>query len=210
MAQQKIIVKTESSDLWWGIHGLTEKAGWEDLELFYASGERIGFVCLNTKKYLRYSLDSFKIQNDIDADEIEFYNTLQNYLEGNECHYWFYYDQKDDEYFFEVPYEAPRNKEGIKPSWMDIWHPDEGIGIQTIERAVAEFAGKFLEIEDCLVEVVHDVSLEESIASFKKSEELFGGRAPQEIAFSEQLVTELSGLWKMNNDEVLKKLKESI
>jgi hypothetical protein len=206
MNQQKIIVKTESSNLWWGIYGLTEKIGWEDIELFYESGERVGYVCLNAKSYLRSSLVSLENK----PDEKDFYEALQSYLTDHKCHYWFYYNKKEDEHFFEVPYEAPRNKEGIKPCFIDIWHSDESIGIQTIESAVAEFADKFLKIKDCLVEVKCDVTLEEALVSFKENEERFGGKSTHEIIFSEELVTELSGLWKMNNNDVLKKLKESI
>lgn len=206
MNPQKIIVKTESSDLWWGVYGLAKKTGWEDIELFYASGERIGFVCLNTKGYLRSALESLK---DV-PDERDFYEALQDYLTDDACHYWFYYDEKGDEHFSEVSYEAPRNEEGTKPCLIDIWHPDEGIDMQTIESAVTEFAKRFLEMDHCLVEVVHDVSLEESIASFKENRERFGGESPDEIVFSEELVAELSGLWKMDGNQVLEKLKASI
>jgi len=206
MSQQKIIVKTESSNLWWGVYGFTEKVGWEDIELFYESGERIGYVCLNAKSYLRHSLD--RLKNEL--DEKDFYEALQCYLTDYKCHYWFYYDKKKDEHFFEVPYEAPRNEEGTKPCLIDIWHPDESIDIETIESAISEFGSKFLKIQDCLVEVIHDVSLEEALVSFKENEERFGGKSAHEIIFSDELVTELSSLWKMSNDDVLKKLKESI
>ncbi|MGU3377568.1 hypothetical protein [Chryseobacterium sp. M5A1_1a] len=206
MGLPRIIVKTESSDLWWGIYGFTKKTGWEDIELFYASGERIGFVCLNTKTYLRHALESLKDE----VDEKDFREALQNYLEDNICHYWLYYDKKESEHFHEVSYDAPKNEEGVKPCFIDIWHPHDGINIQTIENAVSEFAEKFLNIENCIVEVEHDVTLEESFISFKENEERFGRNTTTDIVFSEELVAKLSDLWKINNDQVLKKLKESI
>lgn len=69
-----IIVKTTSSNLWWGIYGLTTKISWEDLNLFYGNEEKIGSVCLNTKKYLRDSLPD--LQND--KDELEFITAVRD------------------------------------------------------------------------------------------------------------------------------------
>ncbi|AZA49616.1 hypothetical protein EG346_16150 [Chryseobacterium carnipullorum] len=205
MNTKKIIVKTESSNVWWGIYGLCDKAGWEDLQLFYESDERICVVCLNTKGYLRNALDDLLHQED----EKDFSEAVQHYLSDEVCHYWFYYDEPDDEDFQEVDYDAPKNEKGIKPRFMDIWHPDEGIDLKTIETAVSSFAKDFLGIENCIVEVVHEESLEESIKSFKIHQESLG-EGNVYIRFSNELVLELSERWKMGKKEVLEKLNSSI
>ncbi|MBB6370486.1 hypothetical protein [Chryseobacterium shigense] len=205
MEAKKIIVKTESSNLWWGIYGLCDKTGWEDLELFYESGERIGAVCLNAKGYLRNALNELLNKED----EKDFSDAIREYLSDNVCHYWFYYDEPEDEDFQEVTYDAPKNEKGVKPRFMDIWHTDEEIDLRTIETAISSFAGKFLKIENCTVEVADGEPLEESVKSFKIHQERFGG-GDVKIGFSDELISELSERWKMEKEEVLEKLNSSI
>ncbi|SHG45999.1 hypothetical protein SAMN05421866_0521 [Chryseobacterium oranimense] len=205
MAAEKIIVKTESSNLWWGIYGLCEKAGWEDLELFYESGEKAGAVCLNTKGYLRNALDELLNKKH----EKEFYDAVQEYLSDNVCHYWFYYDEPEDEDFQEVNYDAPKNGKGVKPRFIDIWHPDEGIDLEIIETGVKSFAKDFLGIENCIVEVADTEPLEEAVNSFKLHQERFGGEDVK-IEFSDELISELSKRLKMEKKDVFEKLNSSI
>ena len=193
MNKQKIIVKPESANLWWGIYGFCEKVGWEDLNLFYENEERIGGVCLNTKAYLRNAIPDLKK----DPEEVFFLNAIENYLLDDKCHYWYYYDiDREDEAFYEVPYKAPKNEKGIKPRFMDIWHPDEGISLSTIESAVNDFIQKHLDIDEYEIEIQNIVSLEESFESFKENEDLFGGETPVGITFTDELIEELSNEWK--------------
>lgn len=206
MNKNKIIVRPESSNLWWGIYGFCEKTGWEDLNLFYENNKRIGGVCLNGKAYLRAGLDNLKN----DPEEEEFAKAIGNYLADNKCHYWYYYDTKDDDDFYEVPYLAPKNDKGIKPRFMDIWHPDEVIGLSTIESAIKTWANVHLAIEDCEIEIQGEESFEESLKSFKENEELFGGNSKVEVTFTDELIDELSQHWEKPKEEVLKKLKSSI
>lgn len=206
MEKVKIIVRPESANLWWGIYGFCEKTGWEDLNLFYDNEERIGGVCLNSKGYLRVGLEELKNE----PDEKEFVEAVENYLADKKCHYWYYYDDKAAEDFYEVPYSAPKNDKDVKPCFMDIWHPDEGIGISTIESGIKAWAKEHLEIEDCEVKIENDESLEDSLKSFEDNKNLFGGESKIEIKFSDDLVEELSQHWKKTKDEVLRKLENSI
>ncbi|MEP0266854.1 hypothetical protein [Dokdonia sp.] len=206
MKKNKIIVRAESYNLWWGIYGFCEKTGWEDLNLFYENEERIGAVCLNGKGYLRAGLDD--IRND--SEQEDFVEAIEKYLVDNTCHYWYYYDDKSDEDFYEVPFEAPKNNKGVKPRFIEIWHPDEGIGISTIENAVKAFAKKHLGIEECDVEIQDDESFEESLKSFEENIDLFGDGSKIEIKFTDKLIEELSQHWNKPKDEVIKKLENSI
>lgn len=200
----KLIVKTTSSNLWWGIYGLTEKIAWEDLNIFHENGERIGGVCLNTKEYFRAHLDDLKS----DPNETEFAKAIEDYLNDNQFHYWYYYDKRGDENFHEVPYESvPKNKEGVKPRFFDMWHPDESIGISTIETAVQEFGRKFLNQEITKIKIEETETFENSIKSFAENEKLFGRENPVKISFSEDLIGELSKHWKISEEQVLSKLK---
>lgn len=204
--QIKIIVRPESADLWWGIYGFCEKTGWEDLNLFYENDERIGGVCLNTKAYLRTALEDLKNS----PGQEDFVDLIEQYLADNKCHYWYYYDDKNSDDFYEVPYTAPKNDKGVKPRFMDIWHPDEEIGLSTIETGVKTWAKQHLNIEDCEIEIQNEVPFEESLESFKEAEELFGDGSNIDIKFADELVDELSQYWKKPKDEVLKVLENSI
>ncbi|MBL3659005.1 hypothetical protein [Fulvivirga sediminis] len=206
MNRNKIIVRPESENLWWGIYGFCEKTGWEDLNLFDENEKRIGGVCLNGKGYLRAGLDDLKN----DPEEKEFVLAIEKYLADNKCHYWYYYDEKENEDLYEVPYLASKNNKGVKPRFMDIWHPDEGIGISTIDSAIKILAKEHLGITDCVVEIQNEGSFEDSLKSFKENEELFGGESKVEVKFTDELIEELSQHWKKPKDEVLKQLENSI
>ena len=206
MEKVKIIVRPESANLWWGIYGFCEKIGWEDLNLYYENEERIGFVCLNTKAYLRAGLDDLR-KYPVERD---FVNAIEKYLADNKCYYWYFYGDKDDEYFYEVPYSAPKNDKGVKPRSMEIWHPDEGIGISTIESGIKSWAKEHLDIQNCEIKIENDESFEDSLKSFEEKEKLFGGESRIEVRFTDELVDELSRHWKKPKAEVLKKLKNSI
>ena len=202
----KLIVKPTSSNLWWGIYGLTEKIGWEDLSIFYKSGQRIGGVCLNTKQYLRAGLDDLREE----PEEAGFVKAVESYLKDDQIHYWYYYDKRESKDFYEVPYKAPKNSEGVKPRFLDIWHPHEAIGISTIKSAVKEFAKKFLEINDCHIQIENIEEFEESIKTFEEEEKLFGSDNPMKIGFTPELIGELSILWNKSEEDVLVKLKKAI
>jgi len=203
---KKIIVKPESSNLWWGIYGFFEKIRWEDMNLFYEKGVRIGEVCLNCKSYLRAGLDD--LRND--SEEMEFVDAIEKYLADNKCHYWYYYDDKDSTDFYEVPYSAPINDKGVKPSFMNIWHPDERVGLSTIESGVKTWAKEHLRIEDCEIEIQNVESVDESIKSFEENREIFKNNSTIDVKFTDELIDDLSRHWKKSKKEVLKKLENSI
>lgn len=206
MGPIKIIVSASSANFWWGVYGLTEKAGWEDLSLFYDTGERIGGVCLQSKGYMRDCLPELKN----DPSEIVFVKAIEIYLVDNKCHYWYYYDDKGSKDFYEVPYEAPQNSAGVKPRFIDIWHPDEDIDLKTIENAVAEFAKTFLKKESCIVEFEDIESIADSVKSFLEHQHFFGKKNTIDIVFSDKVVLELSQHWELPKEQVIEKLKQSI
>jgi hypothetical protein len=206
MEKRKIIVRPQSSTLWWGIYGLCEEVGWEDLSLFYENGEKIGKVCLNTKGYLRAGLEDLRE----DPEEKEFVKAIESYLTDDKCHYWYYYDDKNDADFYEVTYNAPQNNQGIKPRFTDIWHPDEGIRLSTIKSGVSAFALKHLEIANCQVGIQNGESLEEALKSFEEHKELFNVETPIKISFTDDLIKELAEHWQLSEDVVLKKLNKLV
>lgn len=202
MKDKKIIVKTESSNLWWGIYGFCDKTGWEDLSLFTEDDKLICGVCLNAKAYLQTELKNLK--NNI--EEKEYLEAIGNYLKDDKCHYWYYYGNGNEE-VHEVPYNAPLNANGEKPKFIDILHPDKKIGLSTIKTAVKAFAKKHLGIDDCEVEIECDENFEESLKSFKENEKLLGREFSGVEKFTDELIEDLSLYWQISREGVLKKLR---
>jgi hypothetical protein len=163
MNKVKLIVKTESANLWWGIHGFCEKAGWEDLSIFH-DDKKIGAFCLNTKQYLRSGVEDLRD----DPGNKKFVEAADNYLADQQIHYWFYYYDEHDDNFYEVPYDAPRNDKNEKPRYLDLWHPDESIDISTIQSAVKHFAQKFLKIDEADIEIEPGEDFNQSLQSYRE------------------------------------------
>jgi len=202
----KIITKNTSLNFWWGYYGLTEKIAWEDIRLFYETGEEIDMVCLNTKQYFRENIKELKEEEDC----LELITAIENHLNDDKQNYWYYYDEKEDSDFKEVPYDAPINEKGIKPRSIEIWHTDEVLKLSTIKSAIEEFARQFLKIDKCQVLVEDIVSYEEAVESYMENKELFGNNEPMEIKFSAELISKLSKLWNTLEDNVMRRLNKGI
>lgn len=54
MDRVRLIVRTESLNVWWGIHGFCEKTGWEDINIFNDKGEKIGVLKLYKEHVERF------------------------------------------------------------------------------------------------------------------------------------------------------------
>lgn len=205
MSNREVIVKPESSNLWWGIYGFCEKVGWEDLTLSYSTGESIGKVCLNGKSYLRLGLA--ELLND--ENEKEFVEAVRVYLAGNECHFWYYYRLQDDKDSNEISYKAPRNELGLKPHLTDIWHKDEHIGLSTIKSGVSEFMRQHVGNDNYDVVIRNVESWEDSLKSFQEHQETMVKSSNFQYVFTDELVSELSELWSKPKEEVLRKLERT-
>lgn len=202
----KIYIETNSYDIWWGIYGLSYKTGWEDVNIFDQDNNKIGYFCLNTKAYLRHSLNCINIK---DEEDRVFKKLTEEYLTDDKCHFWYCYDQKSDEDFYEVPYEAPKNQFGIKPSYIELWHPDEAIDLSTLFDAVKIFITKFLKIDEEKydLEIKDQIPIDEAISSFKEHMEIFGN-SDIPIAFSDELIEDLSQKLNLTKEEVRELLQK--
>lgn len=205
MDRVKLVVKTESANLWWGIYGFCEKTGWEDITIFTDNNEKVGQFCLNSKSYLRKGVEDLRD----DTTQDKFVHAIEEYLIDSKIHYWFYYNKPSDD-FYEVSYKAPVNDKGEKPRYMEIWHPDEGIDISTIYSAVANFSITFLELDNADIQIMEGESLEESFKSYKENLKYFGFDGHVDITFSNDLVKDLAALWKKSPEEVLDRLNKAV
>jgi len=206
MPQNHITAKVHSANIAWGIYGLTAKCGWEDVELFLPNGERLGEVCLNGRDYLASAVEDL----EKDPAEAVFLEKLKRFLADTRCYYWYFYDGPDEENPYEVSYQAPRNTAGRKPRFMEIWHPDAGIGLSTIVTGIQEWAREHFSWEDCEVKVEGLMSLTEAKESLEEHRDLLFGNVKTKVAFDEKLIEELSQLWNLSEKEVLAKLNSAL
>ncbi|MFT4663535.1 MAG: hypothetical protein ACI8YQ_000641 [Polaribacter sp.] len=204
MKLKKLIVKTSSERFWWGVYGLMFKNGYEDIDVYDETGALIDRIHLRAKGYLRAGLRFLKD----DAKQLDYAIAIEKYLEDDQYYFWYYYDEVGDNDLFEVDYNAPRNKDGVRPKSIEIWNPEEGIGASTIKDCVKEFARRFLMINDCEIELDSIRTIDESIESFRVNQELNSKEASIKINLSPALIYELSKLWNKSENEVKARLND--
>jgi hypothetical protein len=107
--------------------------------------------------------------------------------------------------FSEVPHDAPRNQKGDKPFYIEIWHPDEGIDISTIQSAVNDFAKTFLKLDNVDIQI-NEVEFDVSLNSYMKQ----GHDDQFEVVFTDDLVKKLSVLWNKSTEDTLNRLNRSL
>lgn len=202
-----IYVRTKSLDLWWGIYGLTTLTGWEDIFIYDSDAEdakRIGFTCICTKNYLRSGLEDL----EQDPEEKEFVEQILKYLEGNTIKYHYCFDNPTDDDFYELPYtNLPLNYLGVKPRYIEMWHPNEGINEEVIEECVKEFCSKFLDLEVRNVKMLEPVSFSEAVMSYSDQVKLVNGNV--ELVFTEDLMQKMMIKFSKERNEILELLKKS-
>jgi hypothetical protein len=209
---KKIIVRYSSYNIWWGHYDLCEKQGWEDLVLMNENKEPFAWPCLCTRDYLKGGLeiDLFEDEEEdpYEPDEVDlmYKADVERYMADNTIHYWYLYKEKDDPSFGEVEHEAPRNDQGFKPSYIEIWHPDDGIDVSTIISAVTDYAKVHLGEADYIVELEDFVPFEEALASFQDRVDL----STVEMNYSDGLIEQLSELWNLSKEQALARIKKIV
>lgn len=204
MNKTKIKVTSESYNLWWGVYGFCEKVGWEDITIYDENGEKLAKASINSKDYMQSAIEDLEEE----PGEKDFVLAIKNYLSANECVFWYFYNDKEADDFYEVDYLAPRNEKGVKPRFVDIWHPDDGIDLESIKTGVESFLKKHFAMEEVDIEIESNVSIEEAYESFIEHEKMFAGDSPVEIKFSDEIVEKLSKDWNKSKDEVIQKLEK--
>lgn len=207
MAGKVIYVEVRHFDFWWGVYGLAEKTGWEDVIMYVKKGKgfsKIEYMCLCTKSYLRNGLKS--LEND--SDEKEFAERIRKFIDNDEIMYHYYYDSVQDEDFYEVPFEAERNQHNIKPRSIEMWYPSQRIDYNVLEQSVKAFLKKFLDMDVLKIEYKDIVSEKDALESYIETIEQWANC--KGITFSDELVQQLEDEWGKPQDKVLEILKSSI
>jgi hypothetical protein len=206
--KQEIYVDVRHSNFWWGIYNLTPATDWEDLIFFEKQADdlvRIGAVCVCSRRYLQDALADLKD----DPEEKGFVQDLEQFLQEQRLTYHYWYSNPDEENFSEVPFDAPCNEKGVKPCYIEMWYPGEGIDLEAVKACTMAFCRSFLHKERELIVFKEIPSFEETVQSYRKQMALQSNGTVQ-LAFSDDLVASLAQRWKKSTAEVLKILFRSL
>jgi hypothetical protein len=191
-----------------GIYGLSPLTGWEDILLFdhaEASGEELGYTCICTKAYLGNGMEDL----EDDPDEAEFVEQIKEYLNDNTIHYHYCFDNPSSNDFFELPYNnLPLNELGVKPRYVEMWHPNEGIDLQVIDECVREFCLRFLDTKVIHVHHIDPVSIDKAVQTYDEHRRRFSGKV--EFEFTDDLIQDMMRQLGKTEEEVKRILKASI
>jgi hypothetical protein len=202
---KSIYIDVTSYNFWWGIYGLSENVSWEDVRMY--SKQENDFIkvfgfCLCSKSYFK----DYLIEYENDDDERDYYQKAEGFVNNENVVYHYYYDDLSDEDFFEVPFEAPRNKNGIKPRSIELWNPSQSINEDVLLNSVKIFCDDFVNLEIEIVEWKEKISFDDALEAYID----FCKQTQNGISFSDELVEQLSKEWNLSKDGVLDKLQKNI
>ena len=149
---EKVYVSVRHHNFWWGVYGFCEETDWEDALIYSEpdfTGTPVARFCLCARTHLE---DVNRLELKYPENEF-LIKTIKQFLLGNKAQYHYWYDDPEDDDFWEVPYEAPRNRYNSKPSYIEYWHPSEGLNLQILEESVILFCKKFLHKENIVVDI---------------------------------------------------------
>lgn len=202
-----LYVSVDSLNFWWGVYNLTNKMTWEDITIYNKVGRKynkIARTCICSRKYLQYSQKKLKD----DPDEKDYLKEIEDFLNNNDIKYHYCYDAPNSEDFYEVSFEAQRNEIGVKPCYIEVWHPDEEIDKNMVDECVKRFVKKFLNMDLGKVEFKDTVSFKKALKEY--IEEMERWNRVKEISFSNELIESLEKEWNIPKEKVIETLNKSI
>lgn len=205
---QEMYVDVRLQDFWWGIYGFMRATSWEDLIFYEKKADdfvRIGAVCACSRRFLANGLA------DLEGDprEEDFVKEIKQFLQNGALAYRYWYDEPDAEDFHEVSFEAERNEKGVKPRYIEMWYPGDGIDMHAVEACTVAFCAKFLNKQISTVHLKDAPPFEQTADEYRKHMAIFSD-GPVQVVFTDELVEELEKQWKIPKEEVLKILLRGI
>lgn len=180
-------------NFFWGLYGLTDLSSWEDINLYETNehdSNKVFSLCICSKGYHKYHIEESKEEcSEDDTVEIEWIKSIEDFLLRKDIKYHYCYDALGDEDFYEVPFEAKRNKHNVKPSYIEMWYPSERLSKDSVEDAIKQFYMKFHN-EEIMIEMKDMTTFEEALASYDEDKELINGDC--EVVFSDALISEMA------------------
>lgn len=206
--KQEIYVDVRHMNFWWGIYAFTLATSWEDLIFYEKQADEfvhIGAVCVCSRRYLEDGLEDL----ESDPHERDFVEKIKQFLQKDTITYQYWYDEPGDKDFHEVSLDAGRNEKGVKPSYIEMWYPGNGIDMLAVETCTIAFCAKFLNKQVDIVLLKEAPPFEQAASEYKEFMATFNDD-PVKIRFTDELIEALEEQWKMSREEVLKILLRSI
>lgn len=207
MKKMNIYVEVTHFDFWWGILGFCNNTSWEDVILYQKWGKgyrKLAWTCICTKPYFESALEDLKNE----PDEKEFVEEITEFLNSDQIRYNYYYDKLNDTDFYEVPYEALRNENNIKPRSIETWYPSNGVDKSVINNCARAFCEKFLDIEVVSVEFKEVISLEDAMNSYIDHMKIW--EQNPKVVFSDSLIQQVESEMNIPKEKILEILNRSI
>ncbi|MDO3410527.1 hypothetical protein QWJ34_12215 [Saccharibacillus sp. CPCC 101409] len=204
--QKDIYVRTDSSDLWWGVYELGSYAVWEDIRIYDnqdEEAERIGYFCLCTRQYLLSAIEEL----GDDPDEREHVEEMQSCLDEGVLHVHYSYDHPAEGKPDELTHDnLPVDERGVRPHYLELWVPRaDAIDLEMIEECVRFFCEKFLNVRADAVRHLSPMGKEEALSEYLEHQPIPG----RQIQFAESLVDEMRHATSKSREDVLRILGNS-
>jgi len=194
-----IYIKIPRWNFWFGYYQLTALTYWQDIILYKKNAKKfkkIAEFTLCSFNYFECETEYLSEDDSGDPNYLEKVNEYINHSANIFCNY--IYDDPTDPDFYEVPFEAKRNEKGVKPSYIELWHPALEIDLYVLKESAIVFCRDFLKINPLKMCWKKKHSLEETVNEFLKNHE-----EPKDIIFTDRLVQELAKEWNKTEEEVL-------
>ena len=201
-----VYAKTNALNLWWGVYGIMKLEGWEDVAVYTEDDRWIASFSLETKSYLRLVVE----EDREDAEAQGFVQRLERFLADTIVDYRYYYDVPGSASFYEVPYEAPRNGNGVKPSFADMMYPVEGIDLSAVRNATATYLKDHFGVQQVRVVISDEITFEEALTEYWEEARFRTQEDGEMIRFTEAQITHLSQVWGVSLSEAEQRVQQAV
>ncbi|MBT5021567.1 hypothetical protein HOK51_09960 [Candidatus Woesearchaeota archaeon] len=143
-----VYVAPDSLNYWWGIHGWQE-TNWEDIVVYFKNVDgNLDFFSTDilTKNYFNVNQKNKDLAEGVLSEANMFNKSLDQLLSCNKILYAYCYDDLEDEDFYQVDFDAPKNELGIKPRYISMFHPADNINFSVVNECVSKYCKDYFNL----------------------------------------------------------------
>ncbi|MCT4596516.1 MAG: hypothetical protein N4A50_01375 [Vallitalea sp.] len=154
-------------NFWWGEYGFTQIC---DEEIFIYKDENckklIGCLDIYTRPTLKYIFEEYD-------ESKEYIEKIKTFLAEDKIVYDYIYPRDfKDRLFNQVKHDAPRDKRGLKPTYIMMWNTVECLNVNELKKCAKLYCLKFYGIEVENVEILNIPTYEEVKRSYEEAVEM--------------------------------------
>ncbi|WNS43091.1 hypothetical protein [Paenibacillus sp. MMS20-IR301] len=154
---------------WYGVYGFCSKSQNDEITLYSDENQTnfLGYFELTTVTCL---INLLEYDMDIIEYDKEYCNKIESFIHGDEdIHYHYIYPRDLEDVSSQVPHSAPRNIDGYKPVYINMWSKlFQSWGLDEIKKSVRIIARDFLGLNTENVEFIAIPSFEETKLSYEQ------------------------------------------